>query len=230
MNDATITIQTRYRVSGMDCASCAAKVEGAVLRIPGVKGVSVSATTGNMTVRHSPATDLAAIESKVAGLGYGTTRTLEAPAKHAPATAHDHADCCGHDHGHGDRHDRQAHGAAGSARAADNHVRDHDDGHGHTHGNDHATAAEPTGRHDHDHGLEPITLMERPAPVTHGGMLEPVADCQVLIAGGMGQPAFERARATGLEVILTSEHVIAKAAAAYAAGTLASDPRRIHQN
>ncbi len=91
-------------------------------------------------------------------------------------------------------------------------------GHGHDHG------------HDHAHGPEPITLMEQPTPATHGGMLEPVADCQVLIAGGMGQPAYERARAVGLEVILTGEHVIAKAAAAYAAGTLVSDPRRIHQH
>ena len=93
---------------------------------------------------------------------------------------------------------------------------------GHGHGHDHG--------HDHDHGPEPITLMERPAPVSHGGMLEPVADCQVLIAGGMGQPAYEQARAAGLEVVLTGERDIAKAAAAYAAGTLASDPRRVHQH
>ena len=124
MSDATIMIQTRYRVSGMDCAGCAAKVEGAVRRTPGVKDVSVSATTGNMTVRHSPATDLAAMESKVAGLGYGTTRTAEVPAKPALTTTHDHTDCCGHDHGPGDQHDHQDHGAA-----------------------------EPTGLHGHDHDL-----------------------------------------------------------------------------
>ena len=28
--------RTRYRVSGMDCASCAAKIENALRRMPGV--------------------------------------------------------------------------------------------------------------------------------------------------------------------------------------------------
>ena len=34
-------VRTRYRVSGMDCASCAAKIETALKRIPGVQAVSV---------------------------------------------------------------------------------------------------------------------------------------------------------------------------------------------
>ena len=59
-------------------------------------------------------------------------------------------------------------------------------------------------------------------------MFQDVADCQVLIAGGMGQPAYERAVALGLKVILTGERTIAAALAAYQAGTLTSDPRRVH--
>ncbi|MBN9921096.1 cation transporter, partial [Listeria monocytogenes] len=43
--------QSRYRVDGMDCASCAAKIDTAVRRVPGVEDVSVSATAGTMTVR-----------------------------------------------------------------------------------------------------------------------------------------------------------------------------------
>jgi predicted Fe-Mo cluster-binding NifX family protein len=59
-------------------------------------------------------------------------------------------------------------------------------------------------------------------------MFQPVTDCQVLVAGGMGQPAYDRAVALGLNVILTGERTIADALAAYRAGGLASDPRRVH--
>jgi predicted Fe-Mo cluster-binding NifX family protein len=63
----------------------------------------------------------------------------------------------------------------------------------------------------------------------HGrAMFEPVADCQVLIAGGMGRSAYEHATARGLEVILTGEKRIDRAVEIYRAGTLNSDPRRIH--
>ena len=39
--------QTRYRVEGMDCASCASKIDTAVRRMPGVTDVSVSVTAGH---------------------------------------------------------------------------------------------------------------------------------------------------------------------------------------
>lgn len=85
--------------------------------------------------------------------------------------------------------------------------------------------------HDHGHAPEAIHLVEeRPAPASHGDMLAPIADCQVLIVGGMGQPAYDRARAAGLEVILTGERVILAAVAAYTQGALLSDPRRVHQH
>jgi predicted Fe-Mo cluster-binding NifX family protein len=61
-------------------------------------------------------------------------------------------------------------------------------------------------------------------------MFTPIADCQVLIAGGMGEPAFEHARSLGLEVILPAEKNIPSALAAYRAGTLVSDLRRIHKH
>jgi Cd2+/Zn2+-exporting ATPase len=65
----------RYRVSGMDCSSCAQKVDAAVRRVPGVADVSVSAQAGTMTVTLAEgAADLRpAIEDKVAALGYGAT-------------------------------------------------------------------------------------------------------------------------------------------------------------
>jgi len=63
--------QTRYRVEGMDCAGCAAKIDTAVRRLPGILDVAVSATAGIMTVHYNGASDPAAIERAVTGLGYG---------------------------------------------------------------------------------------------------------------------------------------------------------------
>lgn len=78
---------------------------------------------------------------------------------------------------------------------------DDDHGHAHHHGD---------GRHD------------------HRGMLQPLADCQVLIAGGMGSPAYQAAQANGLEVVLASGPA-REAVEAYLRGELTSDPRRLHQ-
>jgi len=57
-----------------------------------------------------------------------------------------------------------------------------------------------------------------------------ISDCQVLVSGGMGQPAYDGAVQRGLQVILTGESDIDSALAAYQAGKLASDPRRIHHH
>jgi predicted Fe-Mo cluster-binding NifX family protein len=62
----------------------------------------------------------------------------------------------------------------------------------------------------------------------HQGMFDLLADCQVLMAGGMGQPAYDRAAALGLEVVLPGEKDIEEALDAYLAGTLQSDMRRVH--
>jgi predicted Fe-Mo cluster-binding NifX family protein len=63
----------------------------------------------------------------------------------------------------------------------------------------------------------------------HGAMLEPISDCRVLVSGGMGTPAWENARAAGLEVYLAGG-TIASAVAAFARGELSSDERRLHQH
>ncbi|SFO66594.1 Cd2+/Zn2+-exporting ATPase [Mesorhizobium sp. NFR06] len=64
--------ETRYRVTGMDCAACAAKVETAVSRLAGVERVSVSATAGSMRIGHAAdATLLPAMKTQLGKLGYG---------------------------------------------------------------------------------------------------------------------------------------------------------------
>jgi Co/Zn/Cd efflux system component/copper chaperone CopZ len=64
----------RYRVIGMDCPSCAAKIEKAV-RSVGVEEVKVSTATQVMTLHVSdPAAQLPDVERAVTGLGYRLDR------------------------------------------------------------------------------------------------------------------------------------------------------------
>jgi predicted Fe-Mo cluster-binding NifX family protein len=74
------------------------------------------------------------------------------------------------------------------------------------------------GEHSHD---EPHVHL-------HNDMFAPIADCQVLLCGGMGLPAYEKAQAAGLEVLLTGGEIQA-AVQAYLDGKIVSDLRRIHQ-
>jgi len=100
---AASSIDTRFRVTGMDCAACAAKVEAATRRVSGVENVSVSVTAGTMTVRHAGA-DLAQIAKKVTEVGYGAAILPARGAVPTPeAHAHDHA---GHDHDHAPKPDK----------------------------------------------------------------------------------------------------------------------------
>ncbi len=105
------TVEKRYRVGGMDCASCAAKIDTAVRRIRGVEDVSISVTAGTMTVRHDGSSDPVAIEKKVTSLGYSVSQvTGTMPADTQPA-----------DHSHHD-HDYSIHDHAGHNHAGHEHV------------------------------------------------------------------------------------------------------------
>jgi Cd2+/Zn2+-exporting ATPase len=108
--------QARFRVGGMDCASCASKIDTAVRRLPGVDDVSVSVTAGTMTVRHSPEADLSAVEKQVAALGFSVAPIVRTKA--VPAPTHDHS---GHDHDHSHDHASDASGAG----TEDLHGQDH---------------------------------------------------------------------------------------------------------
>ncbi len=73
MNDYTAINNndaTRYRVTGMDCPSCAAKIEKAV-RLAGVSDIRVSIASQIMTLRpDDPATQLADVKRAVIDIGY----------------------------------------------------------------------------------------------------------------------------------------------------------------
>lgn len=109
--------RVRYRVGGMDCAACAAKVERAVARLPGVTEVDVSAIAGTL---HVSGGDRQRIGHAVEALGYTFALVESFPPK--SDTAHDHA---GHDHsGHDHACDDHAHADA-------DHGQEHATGHDH---------------------------------------------------------------------------------------------------
>ena len=98
----------------------------------------------------------------------------------------------------------------------------HEDGH-----TTHELRPKPAHAHDQHEAHDPSAH----APGGHAAaMFAVIADCQVLIARGMGEPAYQRARAQGLEVYLVAEHTIEEALTAYRAGALRSDPRRVHRH
>lgn len=77
----------RYSVTGMDCASCAAKIERAVAKLPGIDEVRVSIASQLMTLRLGQASDqLYEVERVVEGLGYHLQRVR------APLSNPEHGD------------------------------------------------------------------------------------------------------------------------------------------
>lgn len=66
---------------------------------------------------------------------------------------------------------------------------------------------------------------------THAqGMAAVIADCQVLLARGMGQPAFQTLQAAGIQPILTEKDTIDEAVQAYVRGELTHRAERVHHH
>jgi Cd2+/Zn2+-exporting ATPase len=120
----------QWRVEGMDCAACVAKVTRAVERLPGVSEVQVNLMAERLSATLAAGDATAdAVERQVIALGY-TLSLLPGGAEAAPpgrqARAGDH-EHDGHDHDHAG-HDHAAHGHD-HAQATGDHA-----GHGHDHG------------------------------------------------------------------------------------------------
>ena len=88
--------------------------------------------------------------------------------------------------------------------------------HHHEHGHEHGHG------HGHEHGTGPA------AAARHAAMAAQIADCQVLIAGGMGRGAVNAMEAAGLRVALTNLSSIEAVIAALAAGKLQNESGRMH--
>ncbi|MBL8590156.1 MAG: heavy metal translocating P-type ATPase [Methylobacteriaceae bacterium] len=217
-----VSQQARFRVAGMDCASCAAKIGAAVRRVDGVEDVSVSVTAGTMTVRHAPDSDLAELQRRVVSLGYGIAPLAGAvdPPDHSQAD----------EHGRGHTHDD------GSCDGHHDHVdhagyrREHRDGHDHAHRRDHsggdaaaqAAAATRAVAHGHDHG--PTSGPWRRSPkgrltIASGAALAAAYLIGMLVPGGSGH-AFTAAMLVGLAPIARRAFVAARYGAPFSIETL----------
>jgi len=103
-----------FRVSGLDCGSCAMTIETALGRVPGVKTVDASIPTETVTVLHRADVSAASLANRLNTLGYRVSSMGERSAGHAveekatsgiaSAHSHDHAheeEDDEHDHNHG---------------------------------------------------------------------------------------------------------------------------------
>ena len=91
MNQVPALKTQRLQVGGMDCTSCAMKIEGAVEKLAGVAEISVVVATGRLIVTYDPQqVSEADIKQRVTALGY--TIGAENQAKQS---SHDHSS---HDH------------------------------------------------------------------------------------------------------------------------------------
>ncbi len=63
---------------------------------------------------------------------------------------------------------------------------------------------------------------------THGRMLSPIEDCQVLIARGMGNGAFYSLQQAGIQPIITDVADIQEAVQHYLKGDLVNHVERLH--
>ncbi|WP_418136663.1 heavy metal translocating P-type ATPase [Agrobacterium sp. El2ro-1b] len=131
-----------FSVGGMDCGSCAAKIETALSRLPGVGDVKVSVARERLNLSLAEnKTPVEKIEDTLRKLGFKPallpqekTAREKAPEQNHD---HDHATCGGHHHDH----DHSGHDHSGHDHAAHDHS-----GHDHS-GHDHQSCK----GHDHDH-------------------------------------------------------------------------------
>lgn len=99
MTDTPHLAKLRIRVEGMDCASCATKIENALQRMPGVTEVNVSVAGGTVSVRHDQA-DTEAITSQISNLGYAVTGSEDIGVKQARHAVSAPDEDAGHSHIH----------------------------------------------------------------------------------------------------------------------------------
>lgn len=69
MKEVGSSAKMRLLIEGMDCSSCATKIENAVRRMPGVTAVSVSLAGGTVTVGHD-GIDRDEVGNRISSLGY----------------------------------------------------------------------------------------------------------------------------------------------------------------
>jgi Zn2+/Cd2+-exporting ATPase len=126
-------VSARFSIDGMDCTSCAAKIERAVGKLDGVSATKLLFGAERLEVSFDPArisTD--GIAGTVRKLGYGATSLDPSVARTAAAAlVHEHGPGCDHGHDDGDHkdHAHAGHGHDHAGETSSSHA-----GHGHSHG------------------------------------------------------------------------------------------------
>ena len=100
----------------IDCPNCAAKLEAALAKLPGVEAVTVNYVHKRITLQAADA-DFAAVTAavlaKTAEIEPDTVIAVDGAGEESHA--HCHEDCCGHDH-HGHDHDHHGHSHGGASK------------------------------------------------------------------------------------------------------------------
>ena len=84
------------------------------------------------------------------------------------------------------------------------------------------------GEHGHHSEHGDAHGMDRPSQHRHARMMNPIGDCQVLMARGMGQGAHYSMTSRGIKPVLTDIQDIREAVDAYLAGKLIENMSRVH--
>ena len=87
----------KYAVRGMDCAACAAKIEAAVSRLPGVSDARVGLQSETLSLRLASPEVGAKVEQAVSALGYTISARLS-PGQSSHDRQDRHGDADGQDH------------------------------------------------------------------------------------------------------------------------------------
>lgn len=82
--------------------------------------------------------------------------------------------------------------------------------------------------HEHDHRSGERHGFDPAAQDRHARMAEAIADCDVLLCGGMGAGAYQSMQARGIQPVVTDLRSIDEAIAAYLEGRLVDRVDRLH--
>jgi predicted Fe-Mo cluster-binding NifX family protein len=69
---------------------------------------------------------------------------------------------------------------------------------------------------------------QTPFTDTHTAMLEPIQDCQIAVARGMGNGMFQRLHEAGIDPVLTDARDVEEVARLHLRGELVHRPERLH--
>ena len=106
MNKVPALKTQRLQVGGMDCTSCAMKIEGAVEKLAGVAEISVVVATGRMIVTYDPERlSEADIQQRVTALGYTIGAENQAKQSSHDHSSHEHSSHNHSSYDHGSHED-----------------------------------------------------------------------------------------------------------------------------